>query len=182
MIRANNLARIAVKRTIRPLYAWHSAVPYACFWDTGTGAVGGTVLASAAGSVYPGQVAVKTTGELMRLSAGGASALPFGLFNNFIGGTMDELAGGTEIGVWVGGRDAVFEVLAGFSSTETPFASTFGAAAVAANGTAGGIGIYADSAGRLTDAAGSGFRVARLIEAVSTSKVIVQLSLSEVAG
>ncbi len=179
MIRANNLARIAQKRTIRPLYAWHSAVPYACFWDTSTGSKTGTVEAANAGAVYPGQVAVKSTGETMRVADGTAAMVPFGLFNNFIGGVMDELAGGTEIGVWVGGRDAVFEVLAGFSSTETPFNAAFGAAAVAANGTAGGVAVYADVAGRLTTTGSTGFRVARLIEAVSASKVIVQLSLAE---
>ena len=177
MIRANNLARVAQKRTIRPLYAWHSAVPYACFADMSTGAISGTVTFASAGSVYPGQVAIKTTGELMRVSAGGANA-NFGLFNNFIGGTMDELAGGTEIGVWVGGRDAVFEVLAGFSSTETPLDPAAGW--VAANTTLGGAPVYAKADGRLTLTAESGgLRVARLIEAVSASKIIVQLSLAE---
>jgi hypothetical protein len=34
MIRANNASRLFQKRTIRPLYAWHSAVPYAAFLDT----------------------------------------------------------------------------------------------------------------------------------------------------
>ncbi len=175
MIRANNLARIAQKRTIRPLYAWHSAVPYACFADMSTGTISGTVTFATAGSVYPGQVAIKTTGEMMRVAAG-AGQVNFGLFNNFIGGTMDELAGGTEIGVWVGGRDAVFEVLGGFSSTETPLDAS---GWVAANSTLGGAPVYADSAGRLTLTAGSSLRVARLVEAVSAAKVIVQLSLAE---
>jgi hypothetical protein len=110
MIRANKASRAFQKRTIRPLYAWHSATPYAAFLDAA--AVATTVL-------YPGQVAVKTTGEQMDYARANTD-VPFGLFNNFINGDMDDLGGGTEIGVWVGGHDAVFEVLAGPTSTETP--------------------------------------------------------------
>ena len=170
MIRANNLARVSQKRTIRPLYAWHSAVPYACFLDTS--AVGSTIL-------YPGQVAVKTTGEMMDY-LDTAGDVPFGLFNNFINGTMDELAGGTEIGVWVGGRDAVFEVLAGPSATETPLAAETW---TALNATRGGVKLYGTTGtndAKLTntvDTPGS-VQVAQLIEAVSNSKIIVQLVLA----
>jgi hypothetical protein len=89
MIKANNLARVSQKRTIRPLYAWHSAVPYACFLDTA--AVGTQI-------IYPGTAAVKTTGEMVDYHRG-STDVAFGLFNNFINGTMDELAGGTEVGV-----------------------------------------------------------------------------------
>ena len=167
MIRANSQARAFQKRTIRPLYAWHSAVPYACFLDTA--AVGSAV-------IYPGQVACKTTGEQMDYSRGAAGDVPFGLFNNFINGDMGELQGGTEIGVWVGGRDAVFEVLAGPSATESPLAN--GVTWTSLNATRGGVALHADSAGRLTDTAGSAPQVARLIEAVSNSKIIVQLVLA----
>src|SRR5581483_2222299 len=102
MIKANNPARAFQKRTIRPLYAWHSAVPYSCFLDAD--AVSTTI-------IYPGMVAVKTTGEMVDIANSGSNTndVPFGLFNNFVNGDMDELAGGTEVGVWVGGRDAVFE-------------------------------------------------------------------------
>lgn len=171
MIKANNLARVSQKRTIRPLYAWHSAVPYACFLDTT--AVSTTVL-------YPGQVAVKTTGEQMDF-LDTAGDVPFGLFNNFINGTMDELAGGTEISVWVGGRDAVFEVLAGpNATTETPLAAETW---TSLNATRGGVPLYGSTGtydAKLTntvDTPGS-VQVARLIEAVSNSKIIIQLVLA----
>lgn len=164
MLRANNQTRLFQKRTIRPVYGWHSAVPYACFLDTT--AVGTTVL-------YPGQVAVKTTGEQMDYARANTD-VPFGLFNNFINGDMDDLGGGTEIGVWVGGRDAVFEVLAGPSSSETPLASSVTWTSL--NATRGGVPLSADTAGRLTNANAT-LEVARLIEAVSNSKVIVQLVL-----
>ena len=173
MIRANDQSRVHVKRTIRPLYAWHSAVPYACFLDTT--AVGTTVL-------FPGQVAVKTTGEQMDYARAGTE-VPFGLFNNFINGVMDELGGGTEIGVWVGGRDAVFEVLSGPSSTETPLDSAV--TWTTYNATRGGAPIYSNAAGRLTStgaAVAGSFRVGRLVEAVSNSKIIVQLELATIAG
>ena len=175
MIRANNLARVSQKRTIRPLYAWHSAVPYACFLDTS--AVGSTI-------IYPGQVAVKTTGEQMDF-LDTAGDVPFGLFNNFINGTMDELAGGTEIGVWVGGRDAVFEVLAGFNATtETPLAAETW---TSHNATRGGVPLFGSTGtydAKLTvsvDTPGT-FEVGRLIEAVSNSKIIVQLVLNTLGG
>lgn len=168
MIKTNNQSRAFMKRTIRPLYAWHSAVPYSCFLDTA--AVGSKI-------IYPGQVAVKTTGEQMDVATA-VTDVPFGLFNNFINGTMDELHGGTEISVWVGGRDAVFEVLAGFDpSTETPLAS--GVTWTALNATRGGVGIYSDTNGRLTNASGgSAVQVARLIEAVSNTKIVIQLVLA----
>lgn len=170
MIRANAANRAFQKRTIRPLYAWHSAVPYSAFLDVT--AVGTTI-------IYPGQVGVKTTGEQIDYSRGAALDIPFGLFNNFINGDMDDLGGGTEIGVWVGGRDAVFEVLAGpTAGAETPLAAVTW---TSLNATRGGVPLYADAAGRLTNVvpgAGNQYRVAQLIEAVSASKIIVQLTLS----
>lgn len=164
MLRANSLARVSQKRTIRPLYAWHSAVPYACFLDTG--AVGTKV-------IYPGQVAVKTTGEQVDVATA-ATDVPFGLFNNFINGAMDELGGGTEISVWVGGRDAVFEVLAGPSASETPLATVTW---TGLNATRGGVPLHSDANGRLTNVV-AGPQVARLIEAVSNTKIILQLVLA----
>lgn len=174
MLRANNQTRLFQKRTIRPVYGWHSAVPYACFLDTA--AVGTAIL-------YPGQVATKTTGEQMDYlgnSGGSATDVPFGLFNNFINGDMDDLGGGTEIGVWVGGRDAVFEILAGPSSVETPLDSAVTWTSL--NATRGGVALYgttgAGTGGKLSNTnAGSQLEVARLIEAVSNTKIIVQLVL-----
>jgi len=173
MLRANNQTRLFQKRTIRPLYGWHSAVPYAAFLDTS--AVGTTV-------IYPGQVAVKTTGEQMDYSRAGTTDVPFGLFNNFINGDMDDLGGGTEIGVWLGGRDAVFEILAGPSSTETPLDSTVTWTTL--NATRGGVRLYANTVGRLTNtvpSSGGQYITANLIEAVSNSKIIVQLALGLVS-
>lgn len=167
MLRANSLKRLTQKRTIRPLYAWHQATPYAAFLDTTS--------VAAATIVYPGQVATKTTGEQMGVCT--ATTVPFGLFANFIHGDMDEIGSGTEIGIWRGGPDATFEVLAGPSSTETPLAP--GVVWTSLNATAGGVTLYSDANGRLTNSGtpGTNFRVARLVEAVSNSKIVVTLDL-----
>lgn len=171
MLRANSLKRLTVKRTIRPLYAWHQATPYAAFFDLDTGRNPTALTAF----VYPGMVASKTTGELMRIAT--AATRPFGLFANFINGPMDELGGGTEIGVWRGGPDATFEVLAGPDSSETPLAAP-GGGWVALNATAGGVALASDANGRLTNAAVDATnRVARLVEAVSEKKIIITLEL-----
>jgi hypothetical protein len=103
--------------------------------------------------------------------------IPFGLFNNFIHGGMDDIGAGTEIGVWVGGRDAAFEVLAGPSATETPLdpAVTW----TSLNATRGGVALFADANGRITNSTASGrYQVAHLVEAVSATKIIIQLVLS----
>lgn len=172
MLRANSLKRLTQKRTIRPLYAWHQATPYACFLDTT--AVPSTTV------VYPGQVASKTTGEQMAVA--NATAIPFGLFANFIHGDMDEIGSGTEIGVWRGGPDATFEILAGPSSTETPLAP--GVTWVSLNATAGGVALTSDANGRLTNAGviNTNPRVARLVEAVSNAKIVVTLDLRDTLG
>lgn len=167
MLRPLNPARAFMKRTIRPVYAHHSAVPYACFLDLDE-VDSDTV-------VYPGQVASKTTGEQMKVCD--VNDVPFGLFGNFVNGTMDELGGKTEIGVWTGGTDAVFEVLAGpgadGTADEGPLDKSVNWASL--NGTAGGVLLFSNADGRLTNVDGGGPPVARLIEAVSANKIKVQL-------
>lgn len=176
MLRANKLSRAFQKRTLRPLYHYNSATPYAGFLDT--------VNVASTTIVYPGMVATKTTGEQFKVA--GATDAPFGLFNNFIHGDMDELGDGTEIGVWVGGPNAVFEVLAGPNSSETPLDPNVTWTSL--NGTAN-VGVYADSNGRLTvstgnggSATGSSFRVGTLVEAVSNNKIVIRLNIATAAG
>lgn len=166
MLRANSLARVGQKRTLRGVYIWHQATPYACFLDRS---------AVTTQIIYPGQVASKTTGEQMKLA--NATDIPFGLFANFINGAMDELGDGTEIGVWRGGNDATFEVLAGpTAGAETPLAAVTW---TSLNATPGGVALFSDANGRLTNAGATGTnpRVARLVEAVSNSKIVVTLDL-----
>ena len=168
MLRANSLDRIHQKRTLRGLYIWHQATPYACFLDT-SAVTSGIV-------VVPGMVATKTTGEQVAVSD--SNTVPFGLFANFIHGSMDELGGGTEIGVYRGGNDATFEVLAG-PSGETPLAAV---SWTSLNSAAGGTRLFSDDDGLLTNASTTGdYVVARLVEAVSDSKIIITLELGTLA-
>ena len=180
MLRANKLSRAFQKRTIRPLYHYNSAVPYASFLDT--------VNVPSTTIIYPGMVACKTTGEQMAVVNASSSTLnvPFGLFNNFIHGDMDEIGDGTEIAVWVGGPNAVFEVLAGPNSTETPLDPNVTWTSL--NSTAN-VGVYGDNNGRLTVSTGNGgsatsasYRVGTLVEAISQNKITVRLSIATVAG
>jgi len=122
--------------------------------------------------IYPGMVATKTTGEMVKRAGG--TDVPYGLFANFINGQMDELGGGTEIGVYRGGPDAMFEVLAGPNSTETPLDSTVTWTSL--NATAGGVALFQNASGQLSNAS-SGPVVARLVEAVSNAKIIILLDL-----
>jgi len=166
MLRANNQSRLQEKRTLRGLYIWHQATPVAAFLDTAN--VASTTI------VYPGMVGVKTTGEQVEVAAN-SSAVPYGLFANFINGQMDELGGGTEIGIYRGGPDAMFEVLAGPNSTETPLDAAVTWTSL--NATAGGVllGAKSDGSGQLTNSSVTN-AVARLVEAVSNSKIVIFLA------
>lgn len=167
MLRANNQSRLQEKRTLRGLYIWHQATPVAAFLDTS--AVASTKI------VYPGMVAEKTTGEQVKVAVDSATHVPYGLFANFINGQMDELGGGTEIGIYRGGPDAMFEVLAGPNSTETPLDAAVTWTSL--NATTGGVklGAKSDGSGQLTNASVTN-AVARLVEAVSNSKIVIFLA------
>lgn len=166
MIRARTLANVHKKRTIRPLYSHHQATPYAAFLDTV--AVGATV-------VNPGMVATQS-GASEKMKVANATDIPFGLFANFINGDLDELGDGTEIGVWVGGQDATFEVL-GNPTTPAEGALEASAWTSAVNPN---IPVFSSAAGRLTltGAVGTNPVVARLMEAPSASKIVVRLDLN----
>jgi hypothetical protein len=163
MIRARKLANIHKKRSIRPLYSHHQATPYAAFLDTAS--VGSTV-------IYPGMVATQI-GATEKMGICNATLTPFGLFANFINGDMDELGDGTEIGVWRGGKDATFEVLSlalnpdswtGAAAANTPIFSTAG-------------GLLT-----LTGTVGTNPVVARLMEAPSNNKIVIVLTLGQLAA
>jgi len=164
MLRANSLDRLHQKRTLRGLYIWHQATPYACFLDVAS--------VPAATVVVPGMVASKTTGEQMKVA--NATEIPFGLFANFIHGSMDELGAGTEIGVYRGGNDATFEVLSGPTTAESPLDSAVTWTTL--NLTAGGVALGSNATGQLTNVSPDPV-VCRLVEAVSNNKIIVTLDL-----
>lgn len=169
MIRAKKLSLVHAKRTCIPLYGHHQATPYAAFLDSAliTGAQAALV-------VYPGMVAVKTTGEQVKV-IDTATDVPFGLFANFINGDLDELGDSAEVGVWRGGPDATFEITGDALDSTVTWTSL--------NSTEGGVLLYANPSGthqgKLTNTdPGSGKALARLIEAPSNTKIIVSLLLT----
>lgn len=168
MLRTRNLADLFAKRTIQPRLAYSQATPYPGFADLT--AIGAT-------AIVPGMVATKTTGELFKLATA-AGDIPFGLFGNYVNGNLDDLNGGSEIGIWRGGPDAEFEIYADAleaAETWTTYDSV-----------AGGKLLAHSTNGKLTALSGgsnvSGTRpVARLITAPSASKIIVTLENNFIA-
>ncbi|WP_028058433.1 hypothetical protein [Candidatus Solirubrobacter pratensis] len=195
MIRALKLSNKYQKRTLRALYGQTQAYPFAGnLDDTFRAADGSLVLPVASGSANPartsaaftipnkntlpaGLVMVKAPGQGDRFKvAVGNDALsgerPFGLLANMVGGEIDELGDENMIGVWRG-PDSVFELLA-------PAFDPAIATAAASNVNAGApLALYAGADGRLTSTAPVSTTnvtiVAHLVEAVGTSRIVVDL-------
>lgn len=179
MLRIQNISAANQQRTLRALYAQTQAYPYAAVLSSSTYGTAGTATGSFAkgsgtapgtsgnGPIFPGMVAaLAPAGEVVCVSVGGTSLSPFGLFGNFIGGDFDEVGDFTEVGVWRGPA-AVFEVLSpAFNSNIT----------AADEDTDANRKLYADANGLLNDSAvDSGPAVARLIDYVSASKIVIEL-------
>ena len=139
------------------------------------------------GSLLPGMVAVRVKGTQSISIGTGANVAeqPFGLLANFVGGDLDEGFSGdslqNEVGVWRG-PDAVFEILApAFDDDGTGSPDITGQSLTTALGTVGDLGtnvyLYAGQDGRLVSLGTPGNRVpvARLVERVSASRIIVDL-------
>jgi len=184
MLRIRNISQASQQRTLRVLYGQTQAYPYATtlspvvydisggsagVFSTGSGANPGT---AGQGPIFPGMVAaLAKDGQSVAVcvgSSGTASALtPFGLFANFVGGDFDEVGDYTEVGVWKG-PGSVYEILS----------PAFNSAITSSNDTGLGTArlLYPDANGKLSLAtAGSVTPVARLIDWVSASKIIVEL-------
>ena len=97
----------ALKRTLRPLYANHQATPWSGFldpeWDRSK-------------PIYPGTVMTRLHDEVFAPYTGQANATPFGLSALFVAPAIgvDEVLDTAQnlFTVWVGGEQALFEVLA----------------------------------------------------------------------
>jgi hypothetical protein len=179
MLRIQNISAANQQRTLRALYAQTQAYPYAAVLSANTYGTAGTSTGSFSkgsgtapgtagnGPIFPGMVAaLAPAGEVVCVSVGGAALSPFGLFGNFIGGEFDEVGDFTEVGVWRGPA-AVFEVLSpAFNSNITS----------ADEDTDTNRKLSADANGLLNDSAvDSGLAVARLIDYVSASKIVIEL-------
>lgn len=101
------LANPAQQRTLRPLYANTQATPWAGFLDPEW---------NRSFDIYPGTVMARKEGEIFTPYTGAAGQKPFGLAALFVAPTLgiDEVteSGTNNFTVWVGGEQALFEVLA----------------------------------------------------------------------
>lgn len=142
MLRLGNITatNLYTRRTLRVLYGQTQSYPYDAQLDPNFnrngGAIAGTATTGITGSasaILPGLVATKLAGEVVTpATTWASSSRPFGLFNNFIGGTITDIPSDFDrVGVWRG-AGGVYELLApSFSTTNL---STY---AAAEDGTAG---------------------------------------------
>ena len=158
-------ANPSLKRSIRPIYANHQATTYGGFLDPSW---------NRSFDIYPGTVMYRVTKEIFAPYTGAGNQKPFGLSALFVApqlGVDEVSATGTNLfTVWVGGEQAVFEILApGFDST---------ANWTAANPTDGGVQLLtATNKGLLTPTgANNANAIAELIDVPTTDKILIRLN------
>jgi hypothetical protein len=99
-------ANPAQKRTLRPVYATHQATAWAGFLDPNW---------ARTSDIVPGTVMARKEGEVFTVFTGAAGQKPFGLSALFVAPSLsiDEVigTGSNNFTVWVGGEQAVFEIL-----------------------------------------------------------------------
>lgn len=120
---------------------------------------------------------VKQVGEIVTLSStGGTNQRPFGLCANFVGGQLDELYGGGEVGVWRG-QGGVFEILAPFF--DATGGSTLATDSAAENGLVATEIYFKSSATGVLKNKTAGAAVvgdaARLVSYLSANAIVVEL-------
>ena len=184
------LDNVSQHRTIKPLYAFHQATPQGFTldpnWDTSTA------------DILPGMVMTNIGGNCVTLSDGLAGTASYGLSAAFCAPVLkiDEVtdSGIDAMGVWVGGLDAQFSVLApafdtGITGTNSVSWSDAAEALedgtevllVPGKGTANRgklvpqVATSNTDAGHATDKDAS--PIARLIEVVSTTEIIISLGI-----
>jgi hypothetical protein len=159
------LSNPAQKRTLRPLYANHQATPWGGFLDPDL---------DVNFDILPGTVMQRLYGEVFAPYTGAAGTVPFGLSALFVApnlGVNEVSSTGTGLfTVWVGGEQAVFEVLAPAFDVEADWP--------AANATGPGqILLTANSQGRLTPVgADKDNAIAELVDIPSPDKIVVRLN------
>lgn len=180
MLRLTNLANKYQRRTLRVLYGQTQAYPYDAqldaSFDRTAGALSGTnAIAGSKAAILPGLVAVKKSTETVTLSAArGTNQRAFGLFANFVGGELSDVASDFDrVGVWRG-AGSVYEILApAFDDTNLASQGAAEDGTVAnetyLNSSAKGQ-LVADAAGAYTIS-----DTARLVNRLSANAVVVEL-------
>lgn len=128
------------------------------------------------GSIVPATVAVKSGyasggagGEYACVHNGVTTVQPWGLLDQWLGGTFDNVGQNNQIGVWMG-PDSTYEILApGWNDT--------GLATAVSGGAAGAnINLAAGTDGRLVSTSvTNGVPVCRVIDRIAGSRIVVQL-------
>jgi hypothetical protein len=157
------LSNPAQKRTLRPLYAQHQATPWGGFLDPDL---------NVSFDILPGTVMQRLYGEVFAPYTGAAGTTPFGLSALFVApslGVNEVSSSGTGLfTVWVGGGQAVFEVLAPAFDTTATWPTKTGP---------GRYMLTANSKGRLTPAGvTSENAIAELIDIPSPDKIVIRLN------
>jgi hypothetical protein len=157
------LSNPAQKRTLRPLYAQHQATPYGGFLDPDL---------NVNFDILPGTVMQRLYGEVFAPYVGTAGTVPFGLSALFVAPTLgvNEVSStGTGLfTVWVGGEQAVFEVLAPAFDTTATWPTVTGP---------GRYMLTANNKGRLTPAGVTAENaIAELIDIPSPDKIVIRLN------
>lgn len=175
------LSNPALKRTLRPIYAQHQATTYGGFldpnWDKAFDIVPGTVMCRATAEVFtpfcPGNTVNNSITGKPQVGAG-ANAKPFGLAALWMAPKVgvDEVTptGSNVFTTWVGGEQAVFEILApGFDTT---------ANWTATNVTDGGYQLLtANAQGLLTPTGATNENaIAELVDVEDAGKILVRLN------
>lgn len=157
------LSNPAQKRTLRPLYANHQATPWGGFLDPDL---------NVDFDILPGTVMQRLYGEVFAPYTGAAGTVPFGLSALFVApslGVNEVSSSGTGLfTVWVGGDQAVFEVLAPAFDTTAAWPTKTGPSRYM---------LTANDKGRLTTAGvTSENAIAELIDIPSPDKIVIRLN------
>lgn len=157
------LSNPAQKRTLRPLYANYQATPWGGFLDPDL---------DVNFDILPGTVMQRLYGEVFAPYTGAAGTVPFGLSALFVApnlGVNEVSSTGTGLfTVWVGGDQAVFEVIAPAFDTEATWPTTTGPARTM---------LTANAQGRLTPAGVNAENaIAELIDIPSPDKIVIRLN------
>jgi hypothetical protein len=157
------LSNPAQKRTLRPLYANHQATPWGGFLDPNL---------NVSFDILPGTVMQRLYGEVFAPYTGAAGTVPFGLSALFVApalGVNEVSSTGTGLfTVWVGGDQAVFEVLAPAFDVNATWPTVTGP---------GRRMLTANSQGRLTPAGVTAENaIAELIDIPSPDKIVIRLN------
>lgn len=176
-----SVADLNRKRTLKALLTHTQGYPYPATLDssfdrTAGQLAGGTAVTGSQAAIMPGAVMTKLVGENVTLSGATAGRRAFGLAGQFVGGDLDELYDGDQIGVWRGAGSTYLLRAPAFDDTglSTAAAAEDGSAAAEAYLLSGADGRLVFNTSAVPDD-GSENAVARLIAYHSADSIEIEL-------